>query len=129
MKKNTLLSILFSVILSIASFAQQLDNEQISTALQTGNASEIAKHFSSRIEISILGEAINYSREAAEKKLFEFFDQNQPESYTQTEDHVEVKVDHVVGILSTESGEYEISYYLITTHEKHQINHFIIKAK
>ncbi|MBL4624252.1 MAG: DUF4783 domain-containing protein [Flavobacteriales bacterium] len=128
MKKNLLLSILFICASSFFVLAQKIDNEQIATALQTGNSSEIAKHFSSRVEISILGEAVNYSREAAEKKLFEFFDQNQPENYTQTEDDVEVKVDHVIGILSTVSGEYKVSYYLITTHEKHQINHLIIKA-
>jgi len=124
-----MLSILFSIAITITSFAQNIDKEQIATSIQTGNASEISKHFSSRIEISILGESVNYSRDAAEKKLFEFFDQNAPERYTQIEDHADVKVDHVVGILSTESGEYEISYYLITAHEKHQINHLIIKAK
>ena len=111
------------------SFAQNIDKEKIEDALQTGNASEIAKHFSSRIEISILGESVNYSRGAAEKKLFEFFDQNPPASYTQIERDTDVKVDYLIGILSTESGEYEVSYYLINAHEKHQINHLIIKAK
>ena len=129
MKKNVILSILFSIAIMTNSFAQNIDKEKIEDALQTGNASEIAKHFSSRIEISILGESVNYSRGAAEKKLFEFFDQNPPASYTQIESDTDVKVDFLIGILSTESGEYEVSYYLINAHEKHQINHLIIKAK
>ncbi len=129
MYKNLTLTLIACCLFGLVSFSQALDNNQVATAMKTGNATEIAQHFSSRVEISILGESINYSREAAEKKLFEFFDQNQAEDYQQLEEEAESKVDHVVGLLTTESGEYKVSYYLITTHEKHQINHLIISAK
>lgn len=60
-------------------FAGNLDN--ISMAIQSGNAKEVAKYFDNSVSITIYNSEQSYSKAQAEMVLKDFFAKNQPISF------------------------------------------------
>lgn len=87
--------------------------EKISELIKQGNAHEIAKFFSSNVDISIVKESDNYAKGQAEMILDKFFKENKPHT---------VKLLHRVNsnpnynfgvlILTTDKGKFRVSYTL-----------------
>ncbi|MBD1384055.1 DUF4783 domain-containing protein [Mucilaginibacter rigui] len=89
------------------------DIEKIADLLKQGNAHELAKMFSSNVDMNILDETNVYSKAQSEMILDKFFKENKPHT---------VKLLHRVSsnpnynfgvaILSTDKGKFRISYTL-----------------
>lgn len=89
------------------------DIEKIADLLKQGNAHELAKMFSSNVDMNILDETNVYSKAQSEMILDKFFKENKPHT---------VKLLHRVSsnpnynfgvvILGTEKGKFRISYTL-----------------
>ncbi|MFA6248349.1 MAG: DUF4783 domain-containing protein [Mucilaginibacter sp.] len=89
------------------------DIEKIADLLKQGNAHELAKMFSSNVDMNILDETNVYSKAQSEMILDKFFKENKPHA---------VKLLHRVSsnpnynfgvaILSTDKGKFRISYTL-----------------
>lgn len=72
-------AIIGALLLSFNLIAQ--DFSSISTAMQVGNATELAKHFDGNVEVTILKNSSNYSKSQAEMVVKNFFNSNQPRGY------------------------------------------------
>ena len=89
------------------------DIEKIADLIKQGNAHELAKMFSSNVDMNILDETNVYSKAQSEMILDKFFKENKPRT---------VKLLHRVSsnpnynfgvvILSTDKGKFRISYTL-----------------
>lgn len=83
MKKNVQAAILFMLVSFAASaalyFPAVLDD--ISLAVKSGNAREVAKYFDTSVEITIYNESKVYSKSQAEMVLKDFFTKNPVSSF------------------------------------------------
>lgn len=77
--KNTILIFSFMLMTPVM-FAQGVLDE-ISIALKTGNASQLARVFDNSVEITIVNSDDVYSKSQAEMILKKFFNSNPPESF------------------------------------------------
>ncbi|MES2266244.1 MAG: DUF4783 domain-containing protein [Bacteroidota bacterium] len=98
LKYLPLLTLLF--LLPCVASADIID--KIADLLKTANASEIAKHFSSNIDISISEESNTYSKAQAQMILDKFFKDNKPHA---------AKLLHRVN----SNPNYNFSVYILTT--------------
>lgn len=104
-----LLTLLFLLPLAVKAD----DIEKIADLLKQGNAHELARMFSSNVDMNILDETNVYSKAQSEMILDKFFKENKPHT---------VKLLHRVSsnpnynfgviILGTEKGKFRISYTL-----------------
>jgi hypothetical protein len=109
LKYFPLLTLLFLLPLAVKAD----DIEKIAEFIKQGNAHELAKMFSSNVDMNILDETNVYSKAQSEMILDKFFKENKPHS---------VKLLHRVSsnpnynfgvvILGTEKGKFRISYTL-----------------
>lgn len=100
-------------ILSSGHRYQEIPNE-IMSALATGNAKEVSKHFHSSIQLILLDREGMYSREQAEQILRNFFSQHQPTHFTVRHEGGTSSKDSrfIIGILQTGKGIYRISLFM-----------------
>jgi len=109
LKYFPLLTLLFLLPLAVKAD----DIEKIAELIKQGNAHELAKMFSSNVDMNILDETNVYSKAQSEMILDKFFKENKPHT---------VKLLHRVSsnpnynfgvvILGTEKGKFRISYTL-----------------
>nr|WP_067063188.1 DUF4783 domain-containing protein [Mucilaginibacter sp. L294] len=109
LKYFPLLTLLFLLPLAVKAD----DIEKIADLIKQGNAHELAKMFSSNVDMNILDETNVYSKAQSEMILDKFFKENKPHT---------VKLLHRVSsnpnynfgvvILGTEKGKFRISYTL-----------------
>lgn len=74
-------TILVGLMLTISVSLAAQDFNTISRGLQTGNATELAKHFDGNVEVTILKTSSSYSKTQAEMVLRNFFNANTPTGY------------------------------------------------
>jgi hypothetical protein len=74
--------VIFLLLLMVSStaFAQNFDN--ITTALKTGDAAMLAKHFDGNVEITFKNAGTSYSKSQAEMVLKNFFSSHQPKAFS-----------------------------------------------
>jgi len=109
LKYFPLLTLLFLLPLAVKAD----DIEKIADLLKQGNAHDLAKMFSSNVDMNILDETNVYSKAQSEMILDKFFKENKPHT---------VKLLHRVSsnpnynfgvvVLGTEKGRFRISYTL-----------------
>jgi len=82
--KLNILILLAVIWMAQVSFAPpvKMIPDGIVLAFQAGNASELAKHFNTSIELVILEEEDVYSKTQAEQIIRKFFSDNKPSSFT-----------------------------------------------
>lgn len=81
MKRLTLKIALLLVLLfvGLGVFAQ---NQNITNSLKSGNATELAKYFSSSVELVILDDEDSYSKTEAKSKVNSFFTAKSPKGFS-----------------------------------------------
>lgn len=108
--KSFIFSVIFILFTSASCVAGDLISE-ISNNFRHGNTKEIAKHFSSTVNLSILNDNNIYSKVQAEIILSSFFKMNQPRA-----SKVIHRLDnnpnyqHAVIELNTSGGVFRVSY-------------------
>jgi hypothetical protein len=110
MKKTfTLFITLF--ILSFVGKAQ-VKNE-VAKSLSDGNASNLVVYFHDNVDLSILNKDDLYTKAECRVKLNQFFTQVKPSNFSILhEGKSNTGLEYVIGTLSTESGDYRVSFYL-----------------
>lgn len=86
--------------------------EGIILAFKAGNATELAKHFNTSIELVILENEDVYSKTQAEQILRNFFANHRPESFKIIFEGGKETSRYAIGSLLTSSGNFRI-YFLI----------------
>lgn len=130
-QRRTLSIIVFCCFLNIAyCFSQQANaNESIMSAIKTGNSKELAKFFSSSIELIILDKEGVYSRAQAELILKDFFTRNPPtqDRFMKLHEGGKDASKYVIGTLITTKGRYRVYYLTKTTNNELAIHNFRIE--
>ncbi|MBL7110981.1 MAG: DUF4783 domain-containing protein [Bacteroidales bacterium] len=128
MKKNKLnilfvSGFIFMFQLSFAPPAKMIP-DSIVLAFQAGNATELAKHFNTSIELVILEEEDIYSKTQAEQIIRKFFSDNKPSSFTVIFEGGKEPSKYAIGKLVTSTGPYRV-YLLIKENEGSPLIHQI----
>lgn len=88
--------------------------ELISTAIRSGNASEISKHFNTNVELTIGNQEEVYSKAQAEQVLKDFFSRNTPRSFTLIHQGLSKEgAKYAIGNLTTQQGNNYRTYFFI----------------
>lgn len=128
MKLLYLLFLVPSLVLISANSADVID--RTAELIKQGNVAELAKSFSSTVELTLLDEENVYSTAQAEAALTDFFKRNPPRS---------VKILHRISsnanfrfavlILSTANGNYRTSVSLKNVNGKFELNELRIETE
>ncbi len=104
---NTLLSI-FIVFFSLSDIT-----DDVSSAVKTGNASNVAKYFSANVDVKILEKEDVYSKAQAELILKDFFSKNPVKSFSVIHKGTSKNGDQfAIGTYENTSGKKFRSYFL-----------------
>lgn len=105
-------------------------NEDISSALKTGNSKDLSKYFSETIDLKILDKEDIYSKQQAELILKDFFAKNIVKKYTLVHKSVSKNdTQYTIGSLETAKGKYRIYFLLKKSKEKMFIQQFRIEQE
>lgn len=102
------------ILLSTSSAAQDQANipAEISMAIKTGNATELAKYMNSTIELLLLDKEDFYKKNAAETILKDFFQQYPARDFTIRHQGAKNDAQYAIGNLKTEKGDFRV-YFLL----------------
>ena len=93
--------------------AQEPSLEKVTLAIKTGNSAALAKHFDSKIEITIMNKEQVYSKAQAEMVVKNFFAKNAPQSFKIIhKGSSEAGSKYGIGTLVTRSGSYRVYLYV-----------------
>ena len=101
-----------SVALFLLSFVQTSSIEKVLVALRTGNATELAKYFDSRIDISLPNKSDNYSKNQAEMILKDFFVNNEVKNFQVKHKGENNGSQFCIGLLQTKNGNFRTKIYM-----------------
>ena len=73
--------LLISLGILLSSFSVSYNIDEVLAALRAGNASQLAKYFDSRVDISLPNKSDNFSRNQAEMILKDFFASNEVKNF------------------------------------------------
>lgn len=85
---------------------------EISIAIKSGNASELAKYMNSTIELLLLDKEDFYKKNAAESILRDFFQQYPARDFTIRHQGAKNDAQYAIGNLSTDKGDFRV-YFLL----------------
>lgn len=93
---------------------QSSDTEEaVKGAIEAGNASTLARHFTKKVDLSIPGTDDVYSSAQAEQILKEFFQENPPEELILEHGGTsKLKDQYRIGKLKTSEGDFRLTYFL-----------------
>jgi len=108
------IALIFLCLLTNSSvlFAQKDITDGVSSAIKSGNSSELSKYFNSNVELSILDKEDVYSKVQAELILKDFFSKNQPILFSVLHKGGKDGSKFAIGNLKTNTGLYRI-YFLM----------------
>ena len=115
MRNNKLflsLLVLIIALLTITVSARTDIFDDIALAIKSGNCKEVARYFSTRVELKIDNVENIYSKAQAEMILKDFFDKNPPVNFSIKHKGASQKgLPYVIGYLQTTTGKYR-TYFL-----------------
>lgn len=86
--------------------------DDVINALRNGNATELAKHFDSNIELSLPSKTDNYSRQQATLILQDFFSNNVVKGFEDKHRGDNGGSQFCIGTLQTKSGNYRTTLFM-----------------
>lgn len=88
------------------------ETTEIEQAISRGNSTEIARHFGSEVELTILGIDQQLSKDKAHETLRDFFTHHQVIAFTVVHrGRSDTNLDYLIGQLNTRSGDYHVTVY------------------
>lgn len=111
------LILLLTVFITVCGFTIISFTEVVS-AIQSGNANEVAKYFDSTVEITLPGKSNSYSKSQAELVLYKFFNTHEVKSFDIIHKSESAGSQYCIGNLSTNNGVYRTTIYMKQKGEK-----------
>ena len=131
-KKHTLFSlgIITTTIILFTSFDSQDVRTTINNAIKNGNAGQLASHFNSTVEMSVLGNEGYFSKSQATSVLSEFFKNNPPQSFDVKQGGSTTEnTKFSIGNYKTNAGLFKIYYVVKKENNTELIHKFTIEKK
>lgn len=101
------------LILNVNLFAQEEEAVIIANSFKTGNVQVISTYFSSSLDMTVIETEDVFSKAQATQILNQFFKANQPSSFSVQHKGASKSGDYYqIGTLSTNTGEYRVTYFL-----------------
>ncbi|NSW95011.1 MAG: DUF4783 domain-containing protein [Bacteroidales bacterium] len=105
--------ILLLLILSSVSLQEQVKiPAEISLALKTGNAAELARHMNTTVELLLLEKEDFYKKNIAETILRDFFNNYPAKDFIIRHQGAKNDAQYAIGNLKTEKGDFRV-YFLL----------------
>jgi hypothetical protein len=101
-----------TVSLFLSSFSVSYSIDEVLAALKSGNASQLAKYFDSRVDISLPNKSDNFSRNQAEMILKDFFASNEVKSFQVKHKGENNGSQFCIGVLQTKNGNFRTKLYM-----------------
>lgn len=104
--------------------------ESISNALKSGATFKVSAHFHSKVDIMILDEGDFVSKLEAEKMLYDFFYQKKITNFEVLHrGDSNSGLIYVIGKLTTDQGNFRVSYYITNDENNAKIQQFFIDSE
>lgn len=110
--KDLLTTLTLSVCVLFYSFTVKIGIEEVITAMQSGNAAQIAKFFDSSVEITMSDKSNSYSKSQAEMILKDFFATNIVKSFEVLHKGENAGSEYCIGRLTTKGGVFRTTIYM-----------------
>lgn len=107
-----LLLIACSFLFSSFATIDTLEIDDVVVALKSGNASQLSKHFDTRVDITLPDKTDNYSRTQAEMVIREFFNSNGVRNFDLKYKSDKTGSNYCIGTLQTKSGNYRTTLFM-----------------
>ncbi len=101
-----------SVVLFLSSFTNAYSIDEVLAALRTGNATELAKYFDNRVDISLPNKSDNFSKNQAEMILKDFFASNEVKNFVVKHKGENNGSQFCIGSLQTRNGNFRTKLYM-----------------
>ncbi len=106
------LLLIFSFLLSSFTRIDTIEIDDVLGALRSGNASQLSKHFDSRVDIALPDKSDNYSRTQAEMIMRDFFVSNGVRNFELKYKSEKEGANYCVGTLQTRSGNFRTTIFM-----------------
>ena len=128
MKKFLLLFIVSA--LALGSYGQAAEKQNISKAIQSGNAKLLGGYFTKTVDLTVKDIEDVYSKDQAEVILTRFFNENKTKSYS-VKHEGKSKLDdyYYIGDLVTATGTYRLTFFLKKEDEIFRIKQLKIESE
>jgi hypothetical protein len=100
----------FTLLLSSFSPAYSIDD--VLKALRSGNATQLAKYFDTRVDISLPDKSDNFSRNQAEMILRDFFASHEVKNFEVKHKGENNGSQFCIGVLQTKNGNFRTKLYM-----------------
>jgi len=110
--KNYIAIAITSISLLLLSFKPSYSIDEVVAALRSGNASQLAKYFDSRVDISLPNKSDNFSKNQAEMILKDFFATNQVKNFVVKHKGENNGSQFCIGLLQTRNGNFRTKLYM-----------------
>ena len=111
MKQNLGIAVA-SIALFLSSFTLSYSIDEVLAALRTGNASQLAKYFDNRVDISLPNKSDNFSKNQAEMILKDFFASNEVKNFVVKHKGENAGSQFSIGLLQTRNGNFRTKLYM-----------------
>lgn len=121
---------LISLGLLLSSFtitAQSID--EVLAALKTGNASQLAKYFDTRVDISLPNKSDNFSRNQAEMILKDFFASNEVKNFVVQHKGGSNESQYRIGLLQTRNGNFRTKVFMKQKGTQQLVQEIVFQAE
>ena len=110
--KNYLGIAVTMITLFLSSFSPTYTIDDVLKAIRSGNASELAKYFDTRVDISLPGNSDNFSKNQAEMILRDFFANNSVKGFQVKHKGENNGSQFCIGVLQTKNGNFRMKLYM-----------------
>jgi hypothetical protein len=104
--------VIISLGILLSSFSVNTSIDDVLTALKSGNASQLAKYFDTRVDISLPNRSDNFSRNQAEMILKDFFASNEVKTFVVKHKGENAGAQFCIGLLQTRNGNFRTKLYM-----------------
>ena len=118
-----------SLILLVCAFKPLAGLDDVIAALNTGNATELAKYVDDNIEINLPDKSDSYSRTQAVMILRDFFSNNGVKSFEVKHKGTNGNSEFCIGELNTKSGTYRTTVFMISKNGKQLVREIRFQSK
>ena len=101
-----------SIALFLSSFSPSYSIDEVLAALRSGNASQLAKYFDNRVDISLPNKSDNFSKNQAEMILKDFFASNEVKNFVVKHKGENNGSQFCIGLLQTRNGNFRTKLYM-----------------
>jgi hypothetical protein len=101
-----------TVTLLLSSFSPAYSIDDVLKALRSGNATQLAKYFDTRVDISLPNKSDNFSRNQAEMILRDFFATHEVKNFEVKHKGENNGSQFCIGVLQTKNGNFRTKLYM-----------------